>query len=227
MIGDVRALTDDLVRDVVGRVGDAARDRAIGLAVVQYGKDRPRTLVEDIAAIVDGSPAMSRLPLPADWHSTSVPLSIEHPIGRVPRHLIPKHLWALQATPTGPMLALPEHTAAGLVHRLEYTLPHELTVTVDTVPESDREAVAQYAAAILLDQVSTATAGDTGSTIKSDAVDHGQSGPNYAERARSARKRYHDLLGIDPRRQQPASVTVAPPMPATTGKGRLLFRRGR
>lgn len=227
MLADIRALVDDLVRDAVGRVGDAARDRTIALAVVQYGKDRPRTAIADIASVVDGSPAITHLPLPTAWQSTSQPLSIEHPIGCVPPHLVPKHVWALLATPTGQMLALPEGIGAGEVHRLVYTIPHVLDDTTDTVPVEDREAVAQYAAAILLDQISALTSGDTESTIKADAVDHGSSGPNFAERARSARKRYHDLLGIDPKRLQPASVTVHPPLPSTKGGRRLLAWRNR
>lgn len=227
MIDDLRVLVDDLVRDVVGRVGDDARDRAIGLAVVQYAKDRPRTAVADLSAIVDGDPVVRRLPLPAGWGDDSDIVSIEHPIGHVPPRLLPRETWSRLQTPTGVVIALPRCTTAGDVHRMIFTVAHVLDDTTDTVPVADREAVAQYAAAILLDQVAALTSGDSGSTIKADAVDHGASGPNYAERARTARKRYHDLLGIDPKRMKAASVTVHPPLPTTTGQGRLLFRRPR
>lgn len=227
MIDDLRVLVDDLVRDVVGRVGDDARDRALGLAVVQYAKDRPRMAVADLAAIVDGSPTIRRLPLPTDWTDGSEIVSIEHPIGHVPPRLLPRETWSALRTPTGVVIALPHGADAGEVHRLIYTVAHALDGTTDTIPIADREAVAQYAAAILLDQVAALTSGDSGSTIKADAVDHGASGPNYAERARTARKRYHDLLGIDPKRMKAASVTVHPPLPATTGLGRLLFGRRR
>lgn len=226
MLQDLRALVDDLVRDTVGRLGEAARDRAIGLAVVQYGKDRPRSQVTDIAAQDD--PAPRHLPLPDGWVAgASAPLAIEHPIGHVPACHVPRHCWAVLDTPTGTVIGLPPSLPANALCRLTWSLPHQLGDTIDTVPVADREALAQYAAGLLLDQVAVMRTGDQSSVIRADSVDHGESGPNYAARAAAARKRYHDLLGIDLKRVQPASVTVHPPMPSTTGGGRLLFRRGR
>lgn len=225
MLQDLRTLVDDLVRDVVGRLGADARDRAISLAVVQYGKDRPRTRVSDLAAV--DAPAPRHLELPEEWDAASAPLSIEHPIGHVPPHALPRHVWALLETPAGRVIGLPRAIRAGDICRLTWTLPHQLGQDVDTIPTGDREAVAQYAAAMLLDQVAAMTSGDQSSVIQADAVDHKESGPNYAARAGTARRRYHDLLGIDPKRVQAASVTVNPPLPATTAWGRLLFRRSR
>lgn len=226
MMQDLRALVDDLVRDGVGRLGETARDRAIGLAVVQYGKDRPRSQVTDIVAL--DSPAPRHLPLPAGWVAeVSAPISIEHPIGHVPPRHVPRHCWAVLDTPAGTVIGLPPHLPATETYRLTWTLPHQLSDTADTIPEADREAVAHYAAGLLLDQVAVMRTGDQSSVIRADSVDHGETGPNYAARANAARKRYHDLLGIDLKRVQPASVTVHPPMPSTTGGDRLLFRRRR
>lgn len=225
MLQDLRTLVDDLVRDVVGRLGEEARDRAIGLAVVQYGKDRPRTRVSDLT--VQDTPAPRHLALPEGWDEASTALTIEHPIGSVPPRTVPRHLWALLDAPDGRVIGLPDQIIAGEVCRLTWSLPHELTETADTIRLVDREAVAQYAAAVLLDQVAAMTSGDQSSLIQADAVDHKDSGPNYAARAGTARRRYHDLLGIDPKRVQAASVTVHPPLPSTTGGRRLLFRRGR
>jgi len=193
MLADYRDLVGDLVRDAVDRLGDEPRDRAIGLAVVQYGKDRPRTEVSDLAAVVTpGDPPLAHLPLP-----------------------------------TGTATGVPVGVAAGAMHRLTWTRPHDVGEAVDTVPAADREAVAHYAAALLLDQLAAAASGDVTSTIRADAVDHGEAAPNYAQRARTARQGYHALLGIDPRRQQPAAVTVHPPLANTLGGDRLLFRRRR
>lgn len=225
MLADLRTLVDDLVRDVVGRLGAEARDRAIGLAVVQYGKDRPRMRVADLAAVDD--PLPRHLEWPAAIDAASAPVAIEYPIGHVPPRMVPRHAWALLETPAGRVLGLPGYIPAGAVCRLTWTLPHQLADDEDTIPAGDREAVAQYAAAVLLDQVAAMTSGDQSSLIQADAVDHKDSGPNYAARAGTARRRYHDLLGIDPKRVQAASVTVNPPLPSTTGGRRLLFwRRG-
>jgi len=229
MLADYRDLVGDLVRDAVDRLGDEPRDRAIGLAVVQYGKDRPRTEVSDLAAVVTpGDPPLAHLPLPTGWATgVSAALVVEHPIGHVPPQVLPRHLWSQLATPTGTVIGLPVGVAAGAMHRLTWTRPHDVGEAVDTVPAADREAVAHYAAALLLDQLAAAASGDVTSTIRADAVDHGEAAPNYAQRARTARQRYHDLLGIDPRRQQPAAVTVHPPLANTLGGDRLLFRRRR
>lgn len=226
MLADLQELVDDLARDVAGRLGQPARDRAIQLAVVQYGKDRPRTKVVDIAASTFG--ALRKLELPEAWKvGSSAPLTIEHPIGGMPPQMVPRHLWDTLFTPDGPVIGLPSGLIAdGALCRMTWTLPHELTDTVDTIPEGDREAIAQYAVSLLLAQQATMVSGDTSSTIKSDSVDHGQSAPNYGKRADAAKARYHELLGIDPKRVQPASVTVAPPLASTTGGDRLLFRRG-
>lgn len=226
MLADLQALVGDLVRDVVERLGADARDRALTLAVVQYGKDRPRTRVSDLAVLA--TPAPQHLALPAGWDAeASAALTIEHPIGHVPPCLVPAHAWAMLATPAGRVIGLPAGIGAAELCRLTWSLPHELGESVDTIPLQDREAVAQYASALLLDQVAAMTSGDQSSLIQADAVDHKDSAPNYAERARTARRRYHDLLGIDPKRVRPASVTVHPPLPSTTGWGRLLFGRRR
>lgn len=228
MLDDLRTLVDDLVRDVVGRLGEAARDRAAGLAVVQYGKDRPRTRVTSAAATKAGDPPVVQLPLPSGWAAgASSALAIEQPVGHVPPCFLPRHLWAQIETPDGPIIGLPSEIAVGTTCRLTWSLPHVVDETEDTMPTADREAVAHYAAALLLDQAAALTSGDQSSTIHADAVDHDKAAPNYAERARTARKRYHDLLGIDPKRQQPAAVIVQPPLASTTGASRLLFRRSR
>lgn len=223
MLADLQDIVGDLVRDAVSRLGDAARDRAIGLAVVQYGKDRPRVMVDDLVSLA-GTP--KTLPLPADWlPGQSRALSIEYPIGNMPRTFMARHRWAVMATPTGEVIALPPEAVTGEIHRLDWSRPHVLTASEDTIPEPDREAVAQYAAAVMLDQLAALTSGDRDATIKADTIDHGEAAPNYAARAKTARQRYHDLLGIDTKRLQPASVTVNPPLPSSRGDSRLLWRR--
>lgn len=224
MIQDLQVLVDDLVRDVVDRLGAPARDRALGLAVTQYGRDRPRVCVTDLAA--QAEPRPRHLPLPAGWEAdASRPLTLEYPIGHVPPRLVPRQAWTILTGPDKQVIGLPDAIAPGALCRLGWTLPHRLTGDEDTIPAGDREAVAQYAAAVLLDQVAAMTSGDRSSLIQADAVDHGASGPNYAARAATARRRYHDLLGIDTKRVQAASVTVHPPLASTTGGSWLLYRR--
>ena len=58
-------LVDNLVRDDSGKIVTADRDRAIDLALKRYGKDRPRSKVED-AAIVAGGRLIA---LPVGWQA--------------------------------------------------------------------------------------------------------------------------------------------------------------
>lgn len=223
MIDDFRALVDDLVRDAADRLDGSSRDRAIGLAVIQYGKDRPRRMVSDLLSEAGTPP---QLPLPVGWiDGESTAVSLEHPVGHMPPCQMLRPLWGEILTPDGQVIALPRDAVAGGTYRLVWTVPHRLDDVTDTIPSSDREAVALYAAAILLDQLAAATSGDHDATIRADTVRPGQTGVNYAARADTCRQRYHDLLGIDRRRLAPASVTVAPPLSSSRGEHRLLNRR--
>ena len=76
----------------------------------------------------------------------------------------------------------------------------------DTVPAHHREAVACWAAALLLDQLAAGHAGDKESTMQADAVDHGSTSGTYAARAAACRKRYYRITGAAPKPLAPASA---------------------
>jgi len=219
VLDDIRTLVCDLLRDDVQRVSTEQLDRAIGLAVVQYGKDRPRILVEDVMA-----PGGRAIDLPDGALKV---LAIEHPVNAFPPAVLPADAWRLYQTPGRMQILLAAPAAAGATLRLTVTRPHELTETVDTVPADDREAVASYAGAVLFDQIAAATSGDGNPTIQADTVNHAAKPENYGKRAERLRQRYHDLLGIDPKRVQPFSTTVTVPLANSKGGPRLLRRFGR
>lgn len=97
----------------------------------------------------------------------------------------------------------------------------------DTLPPDDMEAVASYAAAVLFDQIAAATSGDSSLTIAADAVDHKQKPSEFAKRATTLRQRYHDLLGIDPKRLKGGSTLAQVRLPSSRGGRRLIQRNGR
>lgn len=224
MLSDLAAIVDDMVSDAAGRLTPGARDRAIDLAVIQYGKDRPRALLADVVAApaAEGTPA--HLPLPAGWTDGSEALGVEYPVGEMPPRMLSRPAWGTLATPGGSLIAVPAEIG-GQTCRLTWTLPHVVSATEDTIPAADREALCWYAAAVLLDQVAAATSGDRSSLMAADQVDQADKSKAYAARAATARRRYHDLLGIDVRRQSPASAIAAPAIAAGSKWGRLLFRR--
>lgn len=214
MLGDHEALVNDMVRDHVDRIAADQLSRAIALAVAQYSKDRPRKVIEDIA-FAGGS--------------ISAPdgeiVSIELPIGHRPPSFLPASAWEIYDTPAGALLFVP--AAGDATARITFRRAHLLDSETDTVPATDREAVASYAAAILFDQVAAATSGDGNPSIAADTVNHAAKPENYAKRAERLRARYYDLIGLDPKRGKAASVTVTRPVGDSGGGPRLQHGRRR
>ncbi|TXH32519.1 MAG: hypothetical protein E6Q98_24655 [Rhodospirillaceae bacterium] len=219
MLDDFRTLVNDMIRDNVERVTADQLDRAIGRAVIQYGKDKPRAVVEDIV-----SPGGKVLDFPDGAIRV---IGIEYPVAEMPASRLRSDQWSVYEAPAGKQIVLDIATQAASYVRLTVTRRHLLSDDDDTIPDTDQEAVASYAAAILFDQISADTSGDGSPTIAADAVNHQAKPDNFAKRAERLRQRYYDLLGIDPKRVQAASVNVTVPMASTTGGPRLLHHRRR
>lgn len=217
MLEDFRTLANDLLRDTVDRVTESQLDRALGLAVVQYSKDRPRRTVEDVTA--DGG---HLLDLPAGAIQV---VSVEYPLAKQPPSFLRR--WTLYEEPTSTKVMLPFAVVAGAPVRLTVVRPHELTELVDTIPDQDREAVASYASAVLHDQMAAETSSDGNPTIPADTVNHAAKPENFAKRAERLRQRYYDLLGIDVKRTRPSSVLVSQPLASSVGGPRLIHRSRR
>lgn len=204
MLTDFQNLVEDFVRDDSGKVSTTQRDVAISLAVLTYSQDRPKSKVQDVVSI-----APKLLPLPAAWvDDFSTLLEIEMPIGEIPATLLTAEDYQLYLTPTGlqiqsATIQLGDHA------RLAFTVPHELSGAVDSIPLIHREYVCCYAAANLLDQLAVLYSGDSDSTIQADSVSHQTKAGEYASRAKALRKRYQDALGVDPKRASAASGTAS------------------
>jgi hypothetical protein len=221
-LADVQSLVDSLVRDAqgaggIGRLASGARDQAVGLAVRRYSLDRPRLVVSDVAVPL----ASNAVEPPADWDGGET--TLEYPVGDVPPTLIDPDRWQVYATPTGRVFQLWEGLPAGAVVRVTYGMAHQLDAVIDTVPARDREALASYAAAVLLDELASAAASDGDATIQVDGLARSPDRSKaLAARAENFRRRYHELLGIDPKRLKGASVLAAPTDRASWGGPRLL-----
>lgn len=212
-------LIGDMVRDAAATLSSDARGRALDLAVGQYGRDCPRTITVDVEA--EGG---NYLDYPAGFDAAvGAVTAIEYPIGQVPPCHLSADQWMDYQTPDGPQILSAVSFAAGADVRVGYTAPWN----VEDIPAVDYEAVASYAAAILHDQLASAKSGDSDSMLAADSVRSGAKGKEYAERAASLRQRYHDLLGIDPKRVVPASTMVQASSTAGDGGRRLWNWRGR
>lgn len=217
---DFQSLVTDLVRDDAERITDLQRDTAIASAIARYSKDRPRHKVEDVV-----SAGGNLLPLPAGWQAeVSVILDLEYPIGKVPPQHLHQEEYRIYETPTGKQIMLADSLNAGANVRVTYSIAHDLTAVLDTVPLADREPVSCLAAASLCDQLASLYSGDSDSTIRADSVNHQSKAGEFASRAKALRKRYHDELGIDTKKNVAAGVVVS--FPSRDGQGRPRLTRG-
>lgn len=212
---DYQELIDNMVRDEAGEITTDQRDQALLLAVVRYSTDRPVTMVEEIT-----SPGGQFLDLPAGWDNQfSRPLKLEIPddddgieIGA-----------SIEQTLNGTRIRVSRTLAAGQILHFYYTGLHQLDVEGDTIPLIDREAVASWASALLLDQLSTLYSGSINPTLDADTVNFQSKGRDYASRAKAKRQVYLDHLGIDPKRTVAHGVVVDLDQEPTQKFGRITF----
>lgn len=215
-------LVDRTVRDEEERITEQDRDRAIQMAVTRFSKDRPRVKVEDLTS-TDGR----YIDLPASWvdESSSV-RSLEYPIGDFPPTYIQDSLWQLYSTPNTEKLLLISAITASATVRVNYTIPHTLSDSENTIPDRSKEPVASYAASLLCDQLASFYTGETDSTVSADNVDHQGKGALFAARAKVLRDRYYNEMGIDPKRNVASGCVVD--LDLTDWRGRdLLTHPGR
>lgn len=216
-LADYQSLVDKMVRDDTGKIATADRDKAIGLAVERYSKDRPRPKVEDLTAA-----GGHLLDLPSGWQADFSELqTLEYPIGEVPPSLIAQDEISLYRTPMATKIMLAQSLPAAASVRATYTIRHVVDATNDTIPVGDREPVASWAAAVLLDQLASLFSGDSDSTIQADNVDHRTKAQEFAARGRGLRRQYFDELGIDPKRNVAAGAVVNLDFRDSQGRDRL------
>ncbi len=227
-LADHQRLVAAMVRDDanVTDAGDLAD--AIAAAVARYSVDRPRQVVEDVVVGAGGL-----LPIPGFDGQTWKIAAVESPIGREPLETVERGGWRVLRTPTGWQVAAPLRTGAAA--RVSLYRPHTLTgadgvpADTDTIPPADREAVASWAAAALLDELAARAAGVTDSTIAADGVDYGGAADRYRRCAARRRELYRELMGRPPRPvPRPAGTVVSLGRGRlSTGGPRLTHRSGR
>lgn len=218
MLDNYRQIVADLVRDDADKITVAEQDRAIGLAVLKYSKDRERLKVEDVTPT-----DAHTIPLPASWQADFSALrSLEHPIGRNPPSFIAPARYGLYQSPAGLAIKPIDSVtvAAGSV-RATYNIAHVVDAAVDTIPVADREPVSCWAAALLCEQLASLYAGNTDSTIQAQVVQSQSKSAEYAKRAASLRRRYETELGLDEKRSESAGVVVQIPSEDSRGRERL------
>ncbi len=216
---DFQGLIDNLVRDDSGEISDADRDQALLLAVVRYSTDRPVQTIRQVTAA-----GGVFLDLPADWdlHFSRL-IGLGEPDGDETRD-IPA---IVEDSLSGRRIRSEEDLTAGADFLVTFTEMHRVDAGADTVPIQDREAVANWAAALLLEQLATLYSGHRQPTINADSVDWQTKGRDFAARAKAKRQAYLDHLGIDPKRTVAHGVVVDFDQTPSHGRPHMIPAHGR
>ncbi|MBW8034218.1 MAG: hypothetical protein FVQ79_00695 [Planctomycetes bacterium] len=212
---DYQILIDDYVRDEEGKVSSTQRDDAITRGVQDYSKHKPNRKVQDVAS--DGTLLLALPPL---WETDfSKIISLEYPTGNLPPTLIEFDRLYEDTSTTKILLKSSPNNTDNV--RITYSIRHVVDILSDTIVADDLEAACRYAAADLCDQLSGLYSEEADSTLAADSIDHGEKARRFASRARDHRKRYHDLLGVDPKRNVAAGFVVDLDLPSSRGGDRL------
>lgn len=203
----IQLVNDKLRSDALGDlVNTDLIDRTVAQALIVYSSDKPHVLTEDTVANGD------TIAVPPTWmEGVSTLTTVEYPVGEVP-------LVALAAAAVRPWggavrivlqdTSLPAATPV----RLHYTASH--LADGSTVPASDENAVACWAAAELCRQAATRYGHDGDATINAASTNHASRSGDLARRAKDWLAQYRTELGLpDPDAKsggKAAGVVVTP-----------------
>lgn len=125
---------------------DAQLERAIALAVAEYGRHVPLEKTATAAAVTGRTIDLATA-LGADYGQLVAVTLAEYPIDRWPREAVLFERWGAQLT-----LHVDSELAAEDV-RVWYELSHTLTAVVSTIPDGDADVVALGGAGYALQQL--------------------------------------------------------------------------
>lgn len=209
--------------DYIARLGSALQDdaeklspddnsRLLSQAIIIYSKDKPRTLIKE----EDGDGSKYDFALPSDWVEgfSYIVGDIEYPadtyqdpnyIEKIDWKLFKKLVSAVTTTYLRITSFIP---ASGYKLRYEYTLPHTLDETTNTVNENDTEAVVALAAALCFWALAAKFAQSTDSTIEADVIDYQRKSDLYATLAKEKLSTYNSLMGLGEESKGAASASA-------------------
>jgi len=186
----------------VGEISEADRREALAAAVVEYSRDFPRLVVEDVTG--DGGRYYelgSGANLTAWEVGFSTVLAIDYPAEGVSEDEAPNWLeredWEIYRVGETRYLYFPSHTpSSSETARVHYTVRYALSDGSYNTPDAHFEAIATLAGAIACQWMAIHYGQSSESTIAADVVDRRSKSDIYASRARELRTQYAALMGI-------------------------------
>jgi len=197
---DFLARLETSLQDTAQMLQPDDKSRLLLQAVRIYSKDKPQKLIHEITG--DGSTYL--FSLPSSWvEGTSTIIGkIEYPADdyQEPQY-IENDNWIffkkLVTTVTTKYIRFVSFTPqSGKVARFEYTVPHTLDDTTNTIDDNDIEAVIALASAICFWALAAKFAQSTDSSIDADVIDYTRKTDLYKDLAKEKAALYNSLMGL-------------------------------
>lgn len=180
----------------------AVRQEAVREALMEYSRDRPRVVVEDVTGDGGQFYEIGTGEALVEWDDEfSVVLAIDYPAATVADDDEPEWLeaedWAVYRVGTTRYLYFPNHSpSAAETARVWYATVYEFDANNETdAPAVNFDAICTLAGGICCEWLAIRYGQHGDSTIAADVVNHRSKSDIYASRARELRKRYAELLG--------------------------------
>lgn len=207
--------------------GTDEQDKAIAKAMAHHSRNKPLTVVEDIAGADTYKYDLSDMAL---WDDDfSVISQVEYPVDDTDesKNDLDGDDWRIYRDPTNGLELhfLTDSPATGESARVTYTAQYTCTISGCTVPGADEVAVQSLAAGFFCDILAAAHAQNQDSSIAADAVDQQSKRREYAAQAKAFKAEYYDHLGIKPGQPKPASVVQDQDVNLSSGRDRLTHPR--
>lgn len=216
---------DSLVKQY-GPLVAADKNLAIGQALKEHSRHKPRVVVEDVPGSGDFSYAVAAL---SAWCAGfSVITAIEYPVDdeSPAKSILGREDYRIYSRPSGDHLIFKNsEIPSGDNFRISYTALHTIGAESCSVAEIDHDAVQALAAAYVCDRLATVYAQSHDGVIQADSVDHSSKSREYASRAAAFRKLYFDHIGAKPGDVKPAGGSTSMPTRPSWNGGRLTERR--
>jgi len=197
--------------DYTSRLGTALQDSAEALqpddknrlllqAVRIFSKDRPLIKIHELT----GDASAYDFALPTDWVDgfSTIISQIEYPADdyQSPQYLTDDS-WIffkkLVSSITTTYIRFVSFTpASGKIARFEYSIPHTLNDTTNTISDNDIEAVVALIAALCFWALAAKYAQSTDPSIDADVIDYARKTDMYKELAKEKLSLYNSLMGI-------------------------------
>ncbi|MDD5276743.1 MAG: hypothetical protein PHR16_11775 [Methylovulum sp.] len=198
----------------LAKIGAGADDDALDMAIVRYNQDAPK-VVTAILGLSDGGAV---LPDGFVWDFSTV-RQAEYPLSqRPPLYLRTEDFYTYN---DGTVARIELVAGSNEEMRIWYTVRHIASATEYTLPEQHTEAVASWAAAVLCEMEASRLSSKNAPTISADSANQQDPARAFAARAKTLRQRYLDELGVDTKRNVPASADVSFTQRDSKGRTRL------